>query len=109
MKRQDGVNPPQAGARQKGKSQAALEAQCQRFNESHPIGAEVWYHPVIGRPECAKWKTASKAYVMSGHTAVVFLEGFRGCVALDALTDDSAALPAKPDEQKRSRSGGLNA
>lgn len=70
------------------KTQAELEAQCHAFNQSHPIGTEVYYHQIIGRAYPEKlYKTACKAFVMSGHTAVIFLEYKAGCVALDALTD----------------------
>ena len=62
-----------------------LEARCQKFNEDHPIGTEVIYHPVIGEPAGRPAKTRSAAYVLSGHTAVVFITEQAGCVALDAI------------------------
>ena len=66
---------------------AKLTRRCLLWNTGHPIGCEVWYHPVIGEPGCAKYKTRTKATVLSGHTCVVWLDGKSGCVALDALTD----------------------
>jgi hypothetical protein len=43
------------------------------------------YHPVIGRPEFRPRKTRGKAEILSGHTAVIWLEGESACVALDAV------------------------
>jgi hypothetical protein len=54
------------------------------WNAKHPIGTEVCFHPVIGRSECRAGKTTSLAWVLSGHTAVVFLSSERGCVAIEA-------------------------
>jgi hypothetical protein len=71
--------------RMKPKSAAELEAECLRWNAEHPIGTEVIYHPVIGQAKGTKTKTRTGAYVMSGHTAVLFVEGHAGCVALDAV------------------------
>jgi hypothetical protein len=34
---------------------------------------------------CKTTRTRSAAYVLSGHTAVVFVDGVSGCVALDAV------------------------
>ena len=62
-----------------------LQRQCDSWNEPHPIGTTVAYHPVIGEPDCRLRKTQTGAYVLSGHTAVLFLRGETGCVALDAV------------------------
>jgi hypothetical protein len=67
------------------KTLAQLEKQCHIWNRACPIGTEVQYHPVIGRPEYRLRKTKTGAYVLSGHTAVIWLEGESGCVALDAV------------------------
>jgi hypothetical protein len=61
-----------------------LERECQEWNEKNPIGTSVQFHPVIGGLGYRVRKTRTEAYVLSGHTAVVFLEGESGCVALDA-------------------------
>lgn len=66
------------------KSAAALAKDCARWNKANPIGTTVKYHPVIGGPKYAITTTKSEAYVLSGHTAVLFVEGISGCVALDA-------------------------
>ena len=64
-----------------------LEAQCIVWNHHHAVGCTVWYHPIIGEPECFRYTTRTGASVLSGHTAVVWLNDKAGCVALDALTD----------------------
>jgi len=69
------------------RSTAAMQRRCDDFNADHPAGTVVFYHPVIGEPECQMLKVRGDAYVLSGHTPVVFLEGKAGCVALDALTN----------------------
>lgn len=65
-------------------SKAALEGQCRRWNDTYPVGTTVEYHPVIGEPEHRIRTTRTPAQILSGHTAVVWLEGERGCVCLDA-------------------------
>jgi hypothetical protein len=65
-------------------SAATLLKRCADWNAKYPIGTEVEYHPVIGEPEHRVRLTRSAAAVLSGHTAVVWLEDERGCVALDA-------------------------
>lgn len=64
---------------------AQLDAQVKRWNDAHPVGAPVFYHPVIGEPAGRYSNTRSLAFVLSGHTACVFIEHESGCVALDAL------------------------
>ena len=70
--------------RPKIQSQAELLQRCRKWNLAHPVGSEVRYHPVINGPEYRLRKTRGEAFVLSGHTACVFLEGESGCVALDA-------------------------
>jgi len=58
---------------------------CVDWNRRHQIGTEVEYHSVIGDTKPGvRYKTRSSAELLSGHTAVVWLEGKSGCVALDA-------------------------
>ena len=63
-----------------------LESDCRIFNSLTPVGAEVDYHHVIGEEASTRHKTRSSAQVLSGHTAVVWLEGVSGCVCLEAIT-----------------------
>jgi hypothetical protein len=71
--------------RPRRKSLNELKAECIVWNHEHPVGTAVVYHPVIGEPAGRETKTRSEAYVLGDHTAVVFVEGVAGCVALDAL------------------------
>lgn len=67
------------------RSLADLEQQVADFNREYPRGARVNYHPVIGSAAHTETTVREPAYVMSGHTAVCFVDGVSGCVALDAL------------------------
>lgn len=62
----------------------SIESRCSRWNATYPIGTEVEYHPVIREKAYRLTRTRTAAYVLSGHTAVVFVESESGCVALDA-------------------------
>lgn len=66
-------------------SLASLEKRCSEFNAAYPVGSLVEYHPVIGEPEYFLTRIRHAAYVLSGHTAVCFVDGKAGCVALDAV------------------------
>lgn len=61
-----------------------LQEQCDRFNALCPVG-----HPVIVRLDNGQRKettTRSEAQVLSGHSAVIWLEGVTGCYLLDRVT-----------------------
>ena len=57
---------------------------CHQWNRLYPTGAWVEYHPVLGKSEHRLRRTRSEASILSDHTAVVFLDGEPGCVALEA-------------------------
>lgn len=61
-----------------------LQAQCDRFNAECPVGTEV----LVKTDTQANiiTKTRSAAYVLSGHTPVVFVEGISGCYLLDRVS-----------------------
>lgn len=63
---------------------AALQRQCDLWNKANPVGTAVEYHPIIGEPAHRVRNTRTPAEVLSGHTAVVWLHGERGCVCLEA-------------------------
>jgi hypothetical protein len=64
------------------------EAQKVRaFNAKYPIGTPV----TIGM---VKTKTRSEAELLSGHTAIVFVEGHASCWSLDHVKVD-APVPAE--------------
>ncbi|HGO6128480.1 TPA: hypothetical protein ACK3RK_007065 [Burkholderia cepacia] len=68
------------------KTSIRLERAVTDWNRQHGVGAFVKYHRIIGEGEGVATKTRSEAWVLSGHTAVVMVEGVSGCVALDAIT-----------------------
>lgn len=61
-----------------------LQAQCDSWNEKHAIGTKVLLLKDGG--EKVKTVTRSEAQVLSGHTAVIWLEGISGCYMLDRCT-----------------------
>lgn len=77
------MNKPKS--RQQQPSAEQLEERCRQWNSTYPIGAVVEYHSNIGAYRHIVTRTRGEAYVLSGHTAVCFVEGVAGCVALDAL------------------------
>lgn len=81
--------------RQKQPSVEQLEERCRQWNVTHPIGAVVEYHSTIGAYRHIVTRTRGEAYVLSGHTAVCFIEGIPGCVALDALVPVNGRRVAK--------------
>lgn len=56
------------------------------WNARVNVGAAVEYSEVIGMGTPQKFTTATPAQVLSGHTAVVWLNGKSGCVALAHCT-----------------------
>jgi hypothetical protein len=54
------------------------------WNTRYPVGTKVKYFPVIGGLRYGETKTLTAAWVLSGHTAVINVEGVSGCVALEA-------------------------
>lgn len=61
------------------------QEQADAWNAAHPeIGVPVLYRKDHG--SLTRTATRSPAEVLSGHTAVIWLEGVRGCVALDRVT-----------------------
>ncbi len=54
----------------------------QEFNEHNPIGTLVRYWTGAREGEGKLAKTDSAAHVLGGHTAVVWLAGVSGCIAL---------------------------
>ena len=66
-------------------SQEELKRQCEGWNMANPIGTPVEYHSIIGHPAFRMTRTRTVAQVLSGHTAVVWVDGMAGCVALAAV------------------------
>jgi hypothetical protein len=57
-----------------------LEAEVRAFNNRVRVGDEVDYFEVIDVGASQRYRTRSEAQILSGHTAVVWLEGKSGCV-----------------------------
>lgn len=57
------------------------QSEVDDWNESHDIGQTVKYWPRTRRDEPKTGKTKSNAAIMC-NTAVVFIEGHSGCIAL---------------------------
>lgn len=64
--------------------------------ESVPVGAPVTVEKDDGSK--VETVTASKAWMMSGHTAVILLKGISGCYALDRVTERAtpSGAPGEP-------------
>ncbi|RUT30909.1 hypothetical protein WG29040_23510 [Pseudomonas sp. PAMC 29040] len=73
---------------------AQLQKQCDVWNAANPEGTTVSFEEIVGEGETFRGKSNSAAQVLSGHTAVIWLEGKSGCVCLEhctVVTDDSEA------------------
>jgi hypothetical protein len=64
---------------------AKMQSECDRFNAANSVGAPVRVM-LDGAKEPMETRTRSKAEVLSGHSAVVLLEGVRGYYLLDRVT-----------------------
>lgn len=71
-------------------SAAQLQKQCDTWNAANPEGTTVSYEEIRGQGETFRGKSICEAQVLSGHSAVIWLEGKRGCVMLSHCT----AVPA---------------
>lgn len=61
-----------------------LQAQCDAFNAAYPVGTRVMLQKDFS-PAPIETRTRSEAQVLSGHTAVIWLEGVSGCYMLDRV------------------------
>lgn len=67
----------------KGKTPATLQREVDEFNALVKIGEPVEYVSVKGDTNWQRFNTRTEAQILSGHTAVVWLEGKSGCVCID--------------------------
>ncbi|WP_405124290.1 hypothetical protein [Pseudomonas alloputida] len=63
-----------------------LQAQCNAWNRANPSGTLVAYESIKGQGETSRHTTIGEAMVLNGHSAVIWLQGKSGCVALDHCT-----------------------
>ena len=66
------------------KSAAQLQADCDKSNAAHQVGASVSVKLDSG--EVRETVTNSEAQVMGGHSAVIWLDGVSGCYDLERVT-----------------------
>jgi len=62
------------------------------FNARTPVGTSVRYWTGMREGEGKVSTTRTPAHVLGGHTAVVWLEGVSGCVALSHVEPISQAV-----------------
>lgn len=62
-----------------------LQAECDRFNAKVNVGDEVFVK-LDGVDEPFRTRTRSVAQILSGHSAVIWLEAVSGCYLLDRVT-----------------------
>ncbi|NAQ13485.1 hypothetical protein PscP89CL_04250 [Pseudomonas syringae] len=62
---------------------AQLQKRVDNWNAKHPVGTLVSFENIIGRGETHRGASSGEAYVVGGHTAVIFLEGKSGFVDLE--------------------------
>ena len=60
-----------------------LQKQVDEWNSEYPIGAPVIV--TLDSGENRPTRTRSRAQVLSGHSAVIWLEGITGCYLLDRV------------------------
>lgn len=63
-----------------------LQAECDKFNAEHKVGDEVFLKKDFV-DELFRTKTRSEAQVLSGHSAVIWLENVSGCYLLECVSD----------------------
>lgn len=64
-------------------STEVMESKIKIFNEKHPVGSVVAVVKDFG--ERIETKVRHPAQILSGHTAVVWLDGISGCYCLDRV------------------------
>ena len=78
-----------------GRTKARLARQCEAFNRAHPVGStvRVWSSRLGGTPVVVQVREPG-AFILSGHTAVVYVSGVRGCIALSHVAEFIATASA---------------
>jgi hypothetical protein len=110
MMKTENVTRRRGGAERKPKTEAELFAQVNEWNtrqaEKTPVDV------TLDDGTVKRTITSGKAFVLGGHSAVIFLEGISGCYALNRVTpaeDVAGGSPATtggspvPPGQKTSR------
>lgn len=79
------------------KKKSAPEKQVADWNARVRVGAEVDYRDYPDG-KAVRYTTRTEAQVLSGHTAVVWLNGKAGCVCIDACTPASPRIQIGPTD-----------
>lgn len=76
--------------RRAGKTLARQRALVEEFNRQLPVGTKVryWKLAMAGEPS-GEAVTRTPAELLGGHTAVVWLDGVTGCMAVDHVEASS--------------------
>jgi hypothetical protein len=72
----------------KRKSLKVLELEVENWNLKHPVGTQVVVRKDGG--DLHEGKTLTKAEILGGHSAVIWVEGIRGCYLLDRVSPKAA-------------------
>lgn len=75
--------------RRRSVSADGLLRRCDEWNHQHPVGTAVLLTMDSGDEK--RTKTRSEAWVLSGHTAVIQVEGVAGCYDLQRVRPAPAA------------------
>ncbi|MDR2756853.1 MAG: hypothetical protein LBC20_14230 [Planctomycetaceae bacterium] len=62
-------------------SQKQLQKEVDNFNKKFKVGDVIRYYEILNGAKFEVYKIKSEAFILSGHTACVFLENKSGCVA----------------------------
>ncbi len=65
---------------------AQLKKAVEKFNRRFPVGSEVMLKKDF-EPELVRTRTRSEAFILSGHSPVVFLEGVSGCYLITHVSE----------------------
>lgn len=76
-------------AERQAQATAKLQVACDKFNAAHQVGAAVSVE--LDGGEIRETITVSEAQVLSGHTAVIWLDGISGCYDLERVKALKAA------------------
>lgn len=61
------------------------QAKAEDFNKQYPVGQKVRYWKGLRHGDGEVSRTRTEARVLSGHTAVVWVEGYPACIALNHI------------------------
>ncbi|WKU07989.1 hypothetical protein [Micromonospora sp. HUAS LYJ1] len=80
-------------------SPTAQFAAARAFNDEFPVGTPVRYWKGIRDGDGRTARTRTQAQLLSGHTAVVWLDGVSGCIALTHIQpiSEDELMPEQPD------------